>query len=135
MSTSVKLLMFYKGTGLMSDFQRGDPIKVTKQLAREWLAVLRDTYYDDMEIISYLVKQLDTVNDALCEHYGTTSVNVTNSMDEYLGPIMAKVSNEIEWLNTPKDVVAMWSINVATLIELKFLKDDDMNGFMIMPSV
>jgi hypothetical protein len=129
MSTSKKLLMFYKGTALLSEFKRGDPIKVTKQLARDALKGLRELGNTDMGIIALLSGQLNVINDALCEHYGSFGVTMTNSIDEYLAPVMEKLKEELG-VQDPLTVLSMWSMNIAILIEIKFLKDDDMNGYM-----
>lgn len=125
------VLAFYKGTCLQGNTSR----EQLKSIAKAGLQKARDEGESNNDIVRLLVGQLNVINDSLIAHYGETSVTTTATQEEFVTPVMAKLKETLSPVDifTETNLINLWATNIAMLLELKVLRDDDKNGFLILP--
>jgi len=122
MSSLMKVVCYYEGTGLdvLNHFESVDEFQ-------NWKVNRCEAYIVSSLREGYSISTIKTV----CQ----------NALETLHNEILAKVGDEEFTLKTLKklwreDFIAkcgMWYMNVACLIKLGVLQDDEMNGWMIIP--
>ena len=85
----------------------------------------RQEHMSDKKIIPLLKKQLDDWEDQLCEHqrFNPEKTGHESTADEWLGAAWGA-----DW---PQKLLC-WYLNIGALLRLKAIKNDNMNGWLVV---
>jgi hypothetical protein len=125
---AVGIRAYYKGTSL--------PAPCSKEREAEFFATIKEggrkqieAYLHDGESLSNTIAilkgQLDQMEAGLCKHQGS---NVGVRM--YVEDMYRWCAAAVEGVLTGKEATIMWWMNIASLLELKVIENDDMNGWL-----
>jgi hypothetical protein len=127
---------YYKGTSLMAPIEPGTEKKFLAQIThlgqKQILDFLKEGF-SLKETGDLLKAQLDVLEEGLCResHRFPPGMSDTWKQNQWAEAAAAGLRHDGGAKMSGKDATAMWFFNIASLLKLKRIKDDAMNGWTL----
>jgi hypothetical protein len=128
---------YYKGTSLIAPIEPGTEKKFLAQITqmgqRQIVNFIRAEGLSLNQIGDVLKAQLDVLEDGLCResHRFPPGMSDTWTQNLWAEAAAAGLREHDGTKMSGKAATAMWFINIASLLKLKRIKDDAMNGWVL----